>query len=64
MALTMCEQEPVAPSSLWQYVPETLRELSDPARDLPRIAKDRQLAFQIESAVRDVPTRHDLHLAD
>ena len=48
----------------WALVPATCRDLADPQRDLPRIARDQALMAQIESAVRSVPTRHDLHLGD
>jgi modification methylase len=64
MPTSLCRAAPVVHDPLWQYVPMELRNLPDPQRDLPRIAKDRQLAAQIESSVRDVPTKHDLFLAD
>ncbi|MCH8914151.1 MAG: site-specific DNA-methyltransferase [Planctomycetes bacterium] len=48
----------------WALVPDSCRDLADPQRDLPRIARDQTLMAQIESAVRSVPTRHDLHLGD
>jgi modification methylase len=47
-----------------RYLPDELRSLSDPQTDLPRIAKDRRLTAQIESAVREIPTEHDLRLGD
>lgn len=49
---------------VWSHVPGACRDLADPQRDLPRIARDQGLMGQIESAVRSVPTRHDLHLGD
>jgi DNA modification methylase len=49
---------------LADYLPNELRDLDDPQTDLPRIAKDRKLTAQIESAVREVPTEHDLRLGD
>lgn len=49
---------------LWSLIPAACRDLTDPQRDLPRIARDQNLMTQIESAVRSVPTRHDLHLGD
>ncbi len=64
MAVSLGREPAIARTRLCQYVPEVLRELADPQRDLPRIAKDRRLGAQIESAVRDVPTRHDLYRAD
>ena len=44
------------------HVPDSCRDLEDPQRDLPRIARDQTLMAQIESAVRSVRTRQDLHL--
>ncbi len=48
----------------WALVPAACHDLAAPQRDLPRIARDPTLMAQIESAVRSVPTRHDLHLGD
>lgn len=45
-------------------VPEELRDLPDPQRDLPRIARDPKLVALIESSVRTSNTAHDLHLGD
>ena len=45
-------------------IPESLRDLSDPARDLPRLAKSRSAMAAIEAAVVEVPTRHRLLLGD
>ena len=49
---------------VWSLVPATCRDLADPQRDLPRIARDEKLMAEIAWAVRSAPTRHDLHLAD
>lgn len=38
--------------------------MDDPQTDLPRIAKDRRLTALIESAVREIPSEHDLRLGD
>ena len=46
------------------FVPEECRRLEDPARDLPRIAKDRSAMAAIRAAVGQVPTRHQLLLGD
>jgi len=46
------------------YVPEELRHLANPQTDLPRIAKNRRLTDLIESAVANISTVHDIHLAD
>jgi DNA modification methylase len=45
-------------------LPAELQSLSDPQTDLPRIAKDRRLTALIESALREIPTEHDLRLGD
>ncbi len=46
------------------FVPAPFREFDDPARDLPRIAKDRSAMTKIRAAVAQVPTRHRLLLGD
>ncbi|HLJ12433.1 MAG TPA: site-specific DNA-methyltransferase [Planctomycetaceae bacterium] len=43
---------------------KALQKLRHPQTDLPRIAKDRELTGLIESALRDVPTEHDLRQGD
>ena len=45
-------------------VPEAFRDLTDPARDLPRLAKDPAAMAAIRSAVQRVPTKHRLFLGD
>ena len=47
-----------------ELLPKELQYLRDPQTDLPRIAKDPKLTALIESAVRDIPTRHDLRCGD
>jgi modification methylase len=47
-----------------RYLPKKLPSLANPQTALPRIAKDPKLTSLIESAVRQVPTRHSLHLQD
>jgi DNA modification methylase len=49
---------------LSQYVPRGLRNLDDPQRDLPRIAKDAKLCADIRAAGHEIPTVHELHLGD
>jgi DNA modification methylase len=44
---------------LSQFLPETLL-ISDPQKDLPRIAKDSALIAQIEQALPHIPTSHTL----
>ncbi|HKV24279.1 MAG TPA: site-specific DNA-methyltransferase [Candidatus Acidoferrum sp.] len=46
------------------FVPPELRELADPQKDLPRIAKDPALVAAIEANLRSVPTNHKLILQD
>ncbi|HEX6045391.1 MAG TPA: site-specific DNA-methyltransferase [Pyrinomonadaceae bacterium] len=46
------------------YVPEAVGEIVDHQTDLPRIAKDKRLIAEIESKLEQLPTRHNLHLAD
>lgn len=45
-------------------LPEKLRSLDNPQTDLPRIAKDEGLTSLIEQTLREIPTTHDLYLAD
>jgi DNA modification methylase len=52
------------PRPIDEFVPQSLRDLQDPQRDLPRIAKDRALTAEIEAAIQEIPTRHDLYQAD
>ena len=51
-------------SVLDAFVPPALRNLADPARELPRLAKDPGTIEQIEAAVRGVPTKHEVVLSD
>ena len=50
--------------ALSQCVPHRLRRLANPQRDIPRIAKDRKLTAEIDAAVRELPTVHDIYLGD
>ena len=45
-------------------VPEAFRDLRDPARALPRLAKDPAAMAEIQSAVQRVPTKHRIFLGD
>src|SRR5881409_286795 len=49
---------------LAEFVPRQLGKLENPQTDLPRIAKDPKLTALIESALRSVPTVHDLYFHD
>lgn len=53
-----------SPVELESFVPATMRTLQAPQTDLPRIARDRRLMGLIETAVRQIPTAHDLWLGD
>ncbi len=46
------------------FVPKALRTLPNPARDLPRLARDPGTTVALETAMRRVPTRHELLLGD
>jgi len=56
-------QTGVAPD-LDPLVPAPLRELEDPARELPCVAKDPDLMAMIAAAVAQVPTYHEVLLGD
>ena len=47
-----------------RFVPEPFRRLTDPARDLPRIAKDPSAMAAITAAAAQVPTSHRLLRGD
>lgn len=49
---------------LEEFVPPQIRKLKNPQTDLPRIAKNPRLTALIESALRGLPTRHDLYRQD
>jgi len=51
-------------NAISEYLPAEIGELQNPQTDLPRIARDPKLTTLIETAVRGMPTRHDLHLHD
>ncbi|MCY4377884.1 MAG: site-specific DNA-methyltransferase [Spirochaetaceae bacterium] len=51
-----------ADTPLATFVPEQFVELSDPSRDLPRLAKEPSAMAAIESAVFQVPSSHRLLL--
>ncbi len=50
--------------TLETLVPAELQNLKDPARELPRLAKNPSAMAMIESAVGKVPTEHAVHLGD
>ena len=55
---------PKSADALAELLPVELRNLADPQRDIPRIAKDAKLTTAIETALRTAPTRHRLFLGD
>ncbi len=50
--------------SLARYIPKGVPPIANPQTDIPRIAKDDRLVRLIEDAVRQIPTKHSLHLGD
>lgn len=47
-----------------EYVPQELRNLADPQTDIPRIARNSSLTTLIQSVLSEIPTVHDMRLAD
>jgi hypothetical protein len=52
------------PPSLIDLVPEALRSLDDPQKDIPRVAKDPAIMEQVEQALLQVPTTHHFFRQD
>jgi len=50
--------------NLRRFVPDELKRLPDPQRDLPRIARDPSLTDAIECVLPEIPTTHQLHNLD
>lgn len=46
------------------FMPDKLSNLDNPQTDIPRIAKDNNLLKEIESAIQQIPTYHNLFQAD
>jgi modification methylase len=46
------------------YLPQELRNLTDPQTDIPRIARNPRLTDLIQEVLREIPTVHDLRLGD
>jgi DNA modification methylase len=53
-----------ATSNHHKYLPPSVSSLEDPQTDIPRIAKDRKLLREIEAAVLQMPTTHQLFQGD
>lgn len=45
-------------------LPEWLRDLDDPQRDLPRLAKSERMAEFVDQAITELPTTHQLYVGD
>lgn len=60
----MCRQHSLNVEDLQDYIPAELRDLPDPQRDLPRLARDPASMALLESALRRFPTSHSLYLGD
>ena len=61
---SMAKRQMSVTQPLDKLVPEHLRALDDPARDLPRIAKDPPSMALIAAAVEQVPSHHQVLLGD
>ncbi len=51
-------------NDLSRFLPDGLRSLEDPQKDIPRIAKDDKLTSALEAAFVQVPTVHHLYRQD
>ena len=49
---------------LHEFIPAAIGQIADHQTALPRIARDPKLTAQIESALRQIPTNHDLYNHD
>jgi DNA modification methylase len=56
--------EEATEAGLSRFLPQALLELSDPQKDIPRIAKDGGLTAEIESVLPRIPTTHHLYHQD
>jgi DNA modification methylase len=54
----------VIAADLSAFVPRELRDLGDPQKAIPRLAKDKESVQAIERAVQTVPTAHHIYLGD
>lgn len=48
----------------WQFLPESVKHLDDPQKDIPRLAKDKAVTAAIEAAIGQLPTTHHLYRQD
>lgn len=56
--------EDKAKLNLAEFLPPGIGKLKNPQTELPRIAKDPKLTAAIETAIRGLPTTHNLYLQD
>jgi DNA modification methylase len=54
----------VEESVLAERLPRSLQNLNDLRKDIPRIAKNARLISEIEDAIRQIPTKHNLRRGD
>src|SRR6266540_4601354 len=47
-----------------RFLPDSLRRLDDPQKDIPRIAKDEALTTEIERSLPQIPTTHHFYRQD
>src|SRR5215472_11148404 len=62
--MTSASAAPAPVLDIAGFVPPELRDLGDPQRDLPKIAKNPKLVAAIEAGLRSIPTLHRLMLRD
>jgi len=55
---------PIEDRGLWDFLPEALKTLENPQKDIPRIAKDVSLTAEIEHVLGQIPTTHHLYRKD
>jgi modification methylase len=64
MPAKLAKLTPRATSDLLKFVPESLRDLDDPQKAIPRIARDPKLTALITRLLPGIPTSHDLRVND
>jgi len=61
---TTMPTRPPKDTDLARFLPESLKQLDDPQKDIPRIAKDAALTAEIEQVIVQIPTTHHLYCLD
>jgi DNA modification methylase len=64
MPAAVARHKPQSPPDLSQFLPIPLRNLENPQKDIPRIAKDASLIAEVEQSLPLIPTSHHLYLQD